>query len=165
MRHMVPVVRPAAAISLVTCAVLALVAVSSAAAADEPTSYGVVTRGTYKLVSTVRLEPKGGEMKGVWVDTKQQCSVRHSLRVTIQIDLVRPNGATRRVQKWISGPVANCSEGGPNFGFDLDPRGLKVGCADGRWAPGRYSMTTRTRDSSSGLTVSASLYRQITKRC
>ena len=162
---MVQVVRPVSAIRLTACAGLALVAVTAAAAADEPTAYGVVTRGSYKLVSAVRLEPKGGEMKGVWLDTKQGCLVKHELTVTIQIDLVRPRGDTRRVRKSITGRVSNCAEGGPNFGFDLHPRTLLLGCSDGRWAPGRYSMTTRTLDPRSGLTASASLYRQVAKRC
>jgi hypothetical protein len=148
------------------CAAAALAVVASALAAEEPpTSYGVVTRGSYKLVSTVRLTPKGGEMKGVWMDPRQGCRVSHKLNVMIQIDLVRPNGQTRQVQKWKTGPVANCSEGGPNFGFDLDPRELELGCSDGRWVPGRYSMTTRTRDPRANLAASASLYRQVTKRC
>ena len=83
----------------------------------------------------------------------------------MRIDLVRPNGRTSRVRRSRVGLVQNCAEGGPNFGFDLRPRALGLGCADGRWAPGRYALTTITRDPVSGLSGSASLYRQVTRGC
>ena len=61
--------------------------------------------------------------------------------------------------------VGNCAEGGPNFGFDLSPRALGLGCASGRWRPGRYSLTTKATHVASGLIAQASLYRQVTRRC
>ena len=134
-------------------------------AADEPGTYGVAQRGSLKVVSGVLLTPTGGEMKGVWLDEKQNCLTRRTLRVAIEIDLVSPAGKTTRVKRDKKALVDNCAEGGPNFGFDLAPKALGLGCANGRWKPGRYAMTTRTTHVRSGLVAAASLYRQVTRRC
>ena len=146
-------------------AVLALAVASSAAAADWPGTVGMAQRGSLKVVSGVLLNPKGGEMKGVWLDGKQGCLARRTLRVEMSIDLVSAAGKTTRVKRSRSASVDNCAEGGPNFGHDLAPRELGMGCADGRWRPGRYSMTTKTTDVRSGLIAQASLYHQVTARC
>lgn len=136
-----------------------------AAAADQPAAYGIAQRGSLKVVSGVQLNPTGGEMKGVWLDGKKGCLDTRRLRVSIQIDLVSPAGKTTRVRRSRTGAVDNCAEGGPNFGFDLVPKALGLGCANGRWRPGRYSMTTKTTHLDSGLTAQASLYHQVTRRC
>ena len=146
-------------------AVLALVFAGSAAATDWPGTFGMAQRGSLKIVSGVLLNSKGGEMKGVWLDVKQGCRVRRTLRVEMSIDLVSAAGKTTRVKRSRSAAVDNCAEGGPNFGFDLAPRTLGMGCANGRWRPGRYSMTTKTTDVRSGLIAQASLYHQVTQRC
>jgi hypothetical protein len=122
-------------------------------------------QGSLKVVSGVLLNPSGGEMKGVWLDGKKGCLDKRRLRVAIQIDLVSANGKTTRVKRSRAAPVDNCAEGGPNFGFDLVPKALGLGCANGRWRPGRYSMSTTTTDLASGLIAQASLYRQVTRRC
>ena len=136
-----------------------------AVAADDPAAYGVAQQGALKVVADVLLEAKGGEMKGGWLNDRLPCTTRRLLVVRIDIDLVRPGGATSRVRRSRSGRVDNCAEGGPTFGYELEPRALGLGCADGRWAPGRYAMTTRVTDTASGLRASASLYRQVTRRC
>ena len=146
-------------------AVLVLGLAASAAAADQPSAYGMAQRGSLKVVSNVLLSPTGGEMKGVWLDGKLGCLDRRTLRVSIQIDLVSPGGRTTRIKRSRQGAVDNCAEGGPNFGFDLAPRAYKMACANGRWKPGRYSLTTRTLDVRSGMLAQASLYHQITRRC
>ena len=146
-------------------AVLALALASPAVAADAPGTFGMAQRGSFKLVAGVLLSERGGQMMGVWLDAKQKCNVRRTLRVDVDIDLVNPNGTTTRVKRFRRGPVDNCAEGGPNFGFDLAPRKLGLGCAGGRWKPGRYAMTTRVTDVRSGLIAQASLYRQVTRRC
>lgn len=143
-----------------------LVAIAApAVAADQPAAYGMAQRGSFKLVSNVLLSPTGGEMKGVWLDGKAGCLDTRTLRISIQIDLVSAAGKTTRVRRSRQGAVDNCAEGGPNFGFDLAPKALKLGCANGRWKPGRYSLTTKTTDVRSGLIAQASLYHQITRRC
>jgi hypothetical protein len=160
----VRLLRPARTL-LVPVALAAAVVTAAASAADEPTAFGVAQTGSLKVVADVLLDARGGEMKGVWLNERVPCSRRRILVVRIDIDLVRPSGTTSRVRRSRSGSVGNCAEGGPNFGFDLRARGLGLGCADGRWAPGRYSMTTRVTDTVSGLRASASLYRQVTRRC
>jgi hypothetical protein len=144
---------------------LTLAVAAPALAADDPAAYGMAQRGTFKVVSGVLLSPTGGEMKGVWLDGKLGCLDRRTLRVSIQIDLVSPGGRTTRIKRSRQGAVDNCAEGGPNFGFDLAPRAYKMACANGRWKPGRYSLTTRTLDLRSGMLAQASLYHQITRRC
>jgi hypothetical protein len=146
-------------------AVLVLGLAAPAAAADDPGTFGMAQRGSLKIVSGVLLNPSGGEMKGVWMDAKQECSARRTLRVSIQIDLVSAAGKTTRIKRTRTGAVDNCAEGGPNFGFDLAPRAYKMACANGRWKPGRYSMTTKTLDVRSGISAQASLYHQVTRRC
>lgn len=146
-------------------ALVALALAVPASAADEPGTYGMAQRGTLKIVSGVLLNERGGEMKGVWLDAKKGCLVRRTLRVSIQIDLVSANGKTTRVKRARSGSVENCAEGGPNFGYDLKPRALGMGCASGRWRPGLYSMITKTTDTASGLIAQASLYHRIKRRC
>src|SRR5687768_5631040 len=146
-------------------AALALLFAVPAAAADQPGTFGMAQRGSFKLVAGVLLNERGGEMKGVWLDATRKCNVRRTLRVALEIDLVNPNGTTTRVKRLRRGAVDNCAEGGPNFGFDLAPRKLGLGCAGGRWKPGRYAMTTRVTDVRTGLLAQASLYRQVTRRC
>jgi hypothetical protein len=144
---------------------LALVLAAPALAADEPSAFGMAQRGSFKLVSSVLLSPKGGEMNGVWLDGKAGCLDRRTLRVSIQVDLVSSAGKTTRIKRSRRGAVDNCAEGGPNFGFDLTPKPYGMACANGRWKPGRYSLTTKTTDVRSGLTAQASLYHQVTRRC
>ena len=144
---------------------LSLAVVAPALAADDPSAYGMAQRGSFKVVSSVLLSRTGGEMKGVWLDNKRGCLDTRTLRVSIQIDLVSPAGRTTRLKRSRQGLVDNCAEGGPNFGFDLTPRAYKMACANGRWKPGRYALTTRTLDVRSGILAQASLYHQSTRRC
>ena len=146
-------------------AVLAVASAAPALAADLPEATGMAQRGSLKVVSRVLLSPTGGEMKGVWLDGKATCLTKRTLRVSIQIDLVSASGTTTRITRARTGLVDNCAEGGPNFGFDLKPRAYKMGCANGRWKPGRYSMTVKTTHARSGLIAQASLYHQVTQRC
>lgn len=146
-------------------AALALLLAAPSLAADQPAAYGIAQRGSLKVVSSVLLSPKGGEMKGVWLDGKKGCLDRRTLRVSIQIDLVSAAGKTTRIKRSKRGLVDNCAEGGPNYGYDLAPKAYGMACANGRWRPGRYSMTTRTLDVRSGISAQASLYHQVTRRC
>jgi hypothetical protein len=146
-------------------ALVALVAAAPAVAADDPSAYGIAQQGSFKVVSNVLLGPKGGEMKGVWLDGKRGCRDTRPLRVSIQIDLVSPAGKTTRIRRARQAAVDNCAEGGPNFGFDLTPKSYGMACANGRWKPGRYALTTKTTDVRTGLTAQASLYHQVTRRC
>lgn len=136
-----------------------------ASAADQPSAYAVAQQGSLKVVASVLLAERGGEMRGVWLNEKIGCAATRTLRVEISIDLVDAAAKTTRAKRSRRGTVANCAEGGPNFGYDLVPRVLGMGCSSGRWKPGRYSMTTRVTELRSGLVAAASLYRQVTRRC
>jgi hypothetical protein len=144
---------------------LAALGLAAAPVAEPPAAYAVAQQGTFKLVADVLLAERGGEMKGVWIDARQNCRATRRLRVAIHVDLVDAAAKTTRVVRSRTGTVANCSEGGPNFGYDLRPAALGLGCANGRWKPGRYSLTTRVTDLRTGLVAAASLYRQVTRRC
>lgn len=136
-----------------------------AAAAEPPAAYGVAQQGSLKVVAAVLLSERGAELKGVWLNPKVSCRASRTLRVEMFIDLVDAAAKTTRVRRSRRGAVGNCAEGGPNFGFDLIPRQAGLGCANGRWKPGRYSITMRVKELRSGLAASASLYRQVTRRC
>lgn len=136
-----------------------------ATAAESPAAYAVAQQGSLKVVAAVLLSERGAELKGVWLDPKAGCHAARTLRVELTIDLVGAAAKTTRVRRSRRGVVQNCAEGGPNFGFDLVPRRVGLGCASGRWKPGRYSITTRVTELRSGLVAVASLYRQVTRRC
>ena len=135
-----------------------------ASAADLPSATGMAERGSLKVVSRALLDPKGGELKGVWLDARRSCAARRTLRVSYLVDLVR-GGTTTRRRAARSGVVQNCAEGGPNFGFDVTARGLGMACPSGRWKPGFYTFVVRTRDVASGLRATATLSYQETRSC
>ena len=137
---------------------------AAASAADLPSATGMAERGSLKVVSRALLDPNGGELKGVWLDSRRSCAARRTLRVSYLVDLVRGAATTRR-RGSRSGLVQNCAEGGPNFGFDVAAPGLGMACPSGRWKPGRYVFVVRTRDVASGLRATAALSYQETRRC
>lgn len=145
---------------------LALALAGSAAAQDLPSAYGTAEKGTLKVVAGVLVTAKGAELKGVWLDGTKGCLAKRTLAVSILVDRVpKPGGATTRVRRSRSGPVDNCAEGGPNFGYDLTARAARMACPDGRWKPGYYSFVTRVRDRTSGLVAQASLHYEATRAC
>lgn len=145
---------------------LALALAGSAAAQDLPSAYATAEKGTLKVVAGVLVTAKGAELKGVWLDGTKGCLAKRTLAVSILVDRVpKPGGATTRVRRSRSGPVDNCAEGGPNFGYDLTARAARMACPDGRWKPGYYSFVTRVRDRTSGLVAQASLHYEATRAC
>lgn len=141
---------------------------ATALAADLPTATAMAQRGSLKLVARVFLNSdaaRSAEFKATWLDAKQRCDVNRQLRVSYRIDLVRGSVTTRRRPAAKTGSVLNCSEGGPNFGFDVTARGLGLACANGNWKPGVYSIDVRALDLQSGLSVAAFLYREVTMAC
>jgi hypothetical protein len=145
-------------------AVLALGAVSASLAADRPAATAVAQRGTLKVVSSVLLSPRGGDLKGVWLDSRKPCSVRRSLRVSYLVDLVAGGKTTRR-RAAKTGLVQNCAEAGPTFGFEVTARRLGMACPSGRWKRGRFAIVVRTLDKASGLRAMAALYYEEPRRC
>jgi len=145
-------------------AAVAAAAAAVALAADLPTSTAVAERGSLKVVSRALLAPRSAELMGVWLDARRQCSEQRRLRVSILVDLVRGSTTTRKSRSRL-GLVANCAEGGPNFGFTVTPSGLGMSCASGRWKPGRYVFVVRTFDAVSQLRAVATLSHEETRRC
>ena len=154
---------------------LTLVAVGAAAAAvaaaadrsadvDRPASTATAQQGPLKVVSRVLLDARGGELMGTWLNQRVRCNTSRRLRVSYEIDLVLPTGKTvRRRPPAKTGAVANCAEGGPNFGFVVRARTLGMSCPNGNWRPGRYSIGVRTLDLASGLAAHSFLYHQVTR--
>lgn len=137
-------------------------------AAEPPTATATAQQGSFKLVARALLHATGptAELKATWLDEKQRCDVERKLRVSYRVDLVSPAGeTTRRAPAATTGLVQNCSEGGPNFGFDVSAQALGMACESGGWKPGFYSIEVRAVDVQSGLSVATFLYRQVTEAC
>jgi hypothetical protein len=154
-------VKPAIFLGL---AAVAATAASAALAAELPTATAVAEKGSLKIVSRALLAPKSAELMGVWLDARRPCSEQRRLRVSVLVDLVHGSTTTRR-NRSRRGLVANCAEGGPNFGFTVTPSGLGMGCMSGRWKPGRYVFVVRTFDPVGQLRAVATLAHQETRRC
>jgi hypothetical protein len=132
--------------------------------ADRPAATAVAQQGSLKLVSRALLDDRGGELMGTWLDARSRCGATRRLRVSYSIDLVLADGRTlRRRPPAKTATLANCAEGGPNFGFAVRARALGMACADGSWRPGRYSIGVATADVRTGLTAHAHLYHQVTR--
>lgn len=149
-------------------ACLAALAASVAAAAgggvDRPAATATAQQGALKVVSRALLGAGGGELMGTWLNPRVGCAATRKLTVSVELDLVLPSGATvRRRPPAKTGRVANCAEGGPNFGFVVRAKRLGMACANGNWRPGRYSIGVKTRDAATGLAAHAFLYHQVTR--
>ena len=128
----------------------------AALGANEPIAFATATRGSLNVVSDVLLAASSAEMKGVWFNDARPCSEGRRLRVNIEVFYSR-GATTSRVRLAKTGSVANCAEGGPNFGFFFRPSRHGLACPNGKWKPGSYSFLTTAKDLRSGLTASASL--------
>jgi hypothetical protein len=142
---------------LTTTAAAALVLAAAAAAIDEPSASATATSGSLQVISGALVLPRSVELKGVWLDESIACTTSRRLRVAVEVSYVPPTGRPRRIARSRTGMVMNCAEGGPNFGFQLTARGLRLACPGGRWRPGRYDFVTRTTETGSGLQATASL--------
>jgi hypothetical protein len=136
-----------------------------AAAAFEPTAYATAKNGTFTVVSGVLVLPKATELNGVWLDDTLGCTEQRTLRVAVEVFYSSATGATKRKRLSRTGSVANCAEGGPNFGFLFRAQRYGFACANGAWKPGSYSLATTTTDLAGGLSASASLVWQKTGAC
>jgi hypothetical protein len=144
-------------LTILAAAAAALVLASTAAAVDEPSASATATSGSLEVISGVLVLPRAVELKGVWIDESVACTTNRTLRVAVEVSYVPPAGRPRRISRSRTGMVMNCAEGGPNFGFQLTARGLRLACPGGRWRPGRYDFVTRTTETGSGLRATASL--------
>jgi hypothetical protein len=142
-----------------------LVTASAPAQTSSPGTFAISERGSLQVASSVLVTRRGADMRGGWTNDRISCQASHRLTVRIEIFRTANGQPAGEVRRRKTGPVTNCAEGGPNFGFDLAPKDYAMACANGRWRPGRYSMTTTTLDVRSGISAHASLYHQVTRRC
>jgi hypothetical protein len=140
-------------------------AAGTAGGAYEPAAYGTAQSGTLNVTSGALVLRKAAELKGVWLDDSLPCSEQRTLEVHVEVFFTPRSGPGRRKKLSKTGAVANCAEGGPNFGFLFRPRRYGMGCRNGAWKRGDYSFLTTTKDTTSGLTASASLLWQKTTSC
>jgi hypothetical protein len=152
--------------------ILVLGAVAAAALAAAPAAPAVIDPGTFAtardgrliVVSSVLVANRNVEMMGGWNKEGAPCDRMRRLDVRILIDRVR-GGNTTRFQDQDSGPVQNCAEGGPNFGFQLTATDVGMACPDGRWRPGQYTFVTNTLHRARGLRAIASLFFRVREAC
>ncbi len=133
---------------------VSLVAAGTAEAAGEPEVFASARIGHLDVSSSVLVTPKGVDMRGVWVDDTHPCSETRLLDVKAQIDYIPTN---KRVIRKGTFRTTNCAEGGPNMGFTLNAQAIGLGCANGKWKPGRYSFTTTSLDHRKRLRAIASV--------
>ena len=141
-----------------------LAAAPAASAASDPGTFGVARDGRLTVSSSVLVSNKGVEMMGGWTNDAQACTLERRLRVRINIERTRGN-VSQVTGDVRSGPVMNCAEGGPNFGFQLTAADAGMACPDGRWRPGRYDFVTDTLHRARGLRAIATLFFRETDPC
>jgi hypothetical protein len=150
---------------LASVAALAAAALAgSAAAADEPFAFGGTKSGDMRFDGSAIVSAKAVQLMGGWNDDTQSCSTTRELTVEVLIDRVR-NGVTTRREFTKTGQVANCAEGGPNFGFVKKAKGLGMGCPLGGWRPGIYTFFTKVTDTATGIETYVDLQWVKTRAC
>ena len=137
-------------------AVLAAALLLSATAASAPATFGEARQGGLHVISSVLWANRSVDMRGGWFNNDVSCLANRRLHVEIEIQRTRgsSNSGFGAVK---TGPVMNCAEGGPNFGFTISPTQAGMACPNGTWRPGRYDLLTRTRHVRTGLTALATL--------
>jgi len=150
------------AVGIAATAMLATAPGASAAA--DPGTFGVARDGQLTVSSSVLVSNKGVEMMGGWTNDAQSCSLERRLRVKILIERTRGD-VSQVMGDERSGPVMNCAEGGPNFGFQLTAADAGMACPDGSWRPGRYDFVTDTFHRARGLRAIATLFFRETDPC
>lgn len=139
-------------------------AVAPAAAVADPNTFSSAKRGSLLVSSSVLVANRSAEMMGGWVNEKVPCNADRKLTVRILIDRVR-GSHTDRVKRKKTGPVTNCAEGGPNFGFSIKASDVGLACPDGSWKPGRYDFVTNTFHHASRLRAIGTLFFRISDPC
>lgn len=136
------------------------------AALAETSAYADARRGSLHVTSGVVLfDDRSVDLRGVWVDESVSCLAERRLRVAIEVFYVPAAGEPLRRSRAKTGLVMNCAEGGPNFGYTLRPRGLRLGCSDGSWRTGRYGFVVRTTHLATGVRATASLNLELAGSC
>lgn len=129
-----------------------------AQAAGEPFATGDAHLGTLHVTSAVYVRPKSVDLMGVWSDSRVKCTVNRRLTVRGEIDYIPFGGNPRRpFARTRTFLDVNCAEGGPNVGFTVMARQLRLACPNGTWKPARYNFLTRTTEPTRRLSATASV--------
>jgi hypothetical protein len=141
--------------SLVVALLVAALALSATAGA-EVNSFAEARRGSLHVLSSVLVSGHSVDMRGGWFNNSLSCTTSRRLRVHAEIQRTAGNNGSA-IGMSDTGPVVNCAEGGPNFGFTISASDAGMACANGSWKPGRYDFLTRTRHVRSGVVAVATL--------
>lgn len=150
---------------LVPAAAALLVPASAAAQTSSPGTFAIAERGSLQVASSILVERRVADMRGGWTNDRVSCRASHQLRVKIEIHRSVGGNAGGDVERSKTGPVTNCAEGGPNFGFTIRAADVGLACPNRAWRPGRYDFVTRTRDRKGGLRATATLFFRVTEPC
>jgi hypothetical protein len=158
----------ASRIALLAGVALAAAGVAGAArhatAPAETDAYADARLGSLRVGSGVRMTARAADLRGMWIDESVACDANRRLRVAVLVDWSRAT-AHRRVTRSGTFLAPNCGEGGPNVGFTVTARVARLACPDGRWRPGRYSLTTATTEPTKALRATASLVVTSSRPC
>jgi hypothetical protein len=149
--------------SFVIATLVAALALSATASA-EINSFAEARRGSLHVLSSVLVSGHSVDMRGGWFNTSLSCTTSRRLRVHAEIQRTAGNNGAA-IGMSDTGPVMNCAEGGPNFGFTLSPSDAGMACPNGSWKPGRYDFLTKTRHVRSGVVAIATLSWTRSKAC
>jgi len=141
--------------SLVVAVLVAALALSATAGA-EINSFAEARRGSLHVLSSVLVSGHSVDMRGGWFNNSLPCTTSRRLRVHAEIQRTAGNNGSG-IGMTDTGPVTNCAEGGPNFGFTISASDAGMACPNGSWKPGRYDFLTRTRHVRSGVIAVATL--------
>jgi hypothetical protein len=116
----------------------ALVGAAGATAQDEPQAISDATFGTLHVTTAVYVTAKAVELRGVWTDKSVKCSASRKLRIHAEVNYIPKSGKPKRFPRNGVFADANCAEGGPNVGYTITAKSLKLACPNGKWRPARY---------------------------
>jgi hypothetical protein len=153
-----------AQLAISTAVAGAALAIAPAAAVADPNTFASAKRGKLLVSSSVLVGNRNAEMMGGWNNPRVACNVDRRLTVRILIDRVR-GGNTDRVRRKKTGPVTNCAEGTPNFGFVIRAADVGLACPDGSWRPGLYTYVTNTFHHASRLRAIGTLFFRVSDPC
>lgn len=142
-----------------------LVTAPAPAQTSSPGTFAIAERGSLVVASSILVDRRGADMRGGWTNDRISCRASHRLTVRIEIFRTANGQAAGEVRRRRTGRVANCAEGGPNFGFGIRAAGVGLACPNRAWRPGRYDFVTRTRDRTGRLRATATVFFRVTEPC
>jgi hypothetical protein len=145
------------AVGAMLVAVAALVGVAGATAQDEPQTLASATAGTLHVTTGIIVSRTAVDLRGVWSDRRFRCSVSRKLRIHAEVNYIPFHGKPRRFARNGVFTDANCAEGGPNVGYTITAKSLKLACLNGSWKPARYDFVASTTEPTRNVRALADL--------